>query len=77
MRAEKRETNQVPSALLQKFCLKINIAAYGGASGVLVQFLKLLPSLGCIRLIMSHTLADTIQTHYKIRRGAKNQIFKN
>ena len=36
MRAEKREINQIPSALLQKFSLKINIVAYGGAARVLV-----------------------------------------
>ena len=31
-----RETNQVPSALLHKFRLKMNIAAYGMAAWVLV-----------------------------------------
>ena len=38
MRAERQETNQVPSALLQKFSLKINIAAYGE----LLEFLSFL-----------------------------------
>ena len=33
MRAAERETKQVPSALLQKFRLKINIAAYRGIAG--------------------------------------------
>ena len=36
MRAPERETKQVPSALLQKFRLKINIAAYGRAASLLV-----------------------------------------
>ena len=36
MRTPERETKQVPSALLQKFRLKINIVAYGGVVGVLV-----------------------------------------
>ena len=36
MKADKRETNQVPSALLQKFSLKINIEDYEGAAQVLV-----------------------------------------
>ena len=36
LRAPERETTQVPPALLQKFRLKINIAAYGGVAGVLV-----------------------------------------
>ena len=36
MRAAERETKQVLSALLQKLRLKINTAAYWGASGVLV-----------------------------------------
>ena len=36
MRAQERQTKQVPSALLQKFGLKINIAACGGDVGVLV-----------------------------------------
>ena len=36
MRAAERETEQVPSALFQKFRLKINIAAYGGVAGVSV-----------------------------------------
>ena len=35
MRAAERETKQVPSAL-QKFSLKINIAAYAGVAGVLL-----------------------------------------
>ena len=113
MRAEKRETNQVPSVLLQKFRLKINIAAYGGAAWVLVALGLLNPKLwvfrisyismyilsmwskrcgiqiklrrilfpffqllgkhtGVRQLMMSHTLADAIHTHYKTRRGAKN-----
>ena len=36
MRAQTREREQVPSALHQKFRLKINIAAYGRAVGLLV-----------------------------------------
>ena len=36
MRAAERETKQVPSAVLQKLRLKINIAAYCGVGGVLV-----------------------------------------
>ena len=36
MRVGMRETYQVPSALLQKFRLQINIAAYGEAAVVLV-----------------------------------------
>ena len=38
MRAEKQETNQVPSAVLHKFNLKIYFAAYGGLR---VDFLSL------------------------------------
>ena len=34
--SEATEREQVQSALLQKFRLKINIAAYGGVVGVLV-----------------------------------------
>ena len=45
MKAEKLETNQVPSALLQKCSLKINIAAYGGAAGLLVTLGFLNPKL--------------------------------
>ena len=45
MRAEKQETNQVPSALLQKFRLKINIAAYGDVAGLLVALGLLNPKL--------------------------------
>ena len=37
MRALEWGTEKLPSALLQKCRLKINIAAYGGAAGVLVD----------------------------------------
>ena len=37
MRAPEQETKQVPSALIQKFRVKINIAAYGGVAGVLAS----------------------------------------
>ena len=36
MRAPERETKRALSALLQKFRLKIKIAAYGGVAGVRV-----------------------------------------
>ena len=36
MRAPERETKHVPSALLQKFWLKINIAAYVEVAGRLI-----------------------------------------
>ena len=45
MRAPERETKQVPSDLLQKFRLKINIAAYGRVAGVLVALRLLQPKL--------------------------------
>ena len=41
MRAQEQKTRQVPSALVQKFCLKINIAAYGEAQWLLVSLLSL------------------------------------
>ena len=43
MRAPERETQQVPSAPLQKFRVKINIVAYWGVAGVLVALV--LPQL--------------------------------
>ena len=45
MRAQEQETEQVASALLQKIRLKIYIAAYGGAAGVLVALRLLNPKL--------------------------------
>ena len=45
MRAEMWEINQVPSAVLQKFSLKINIAAYEAAAGLLVTLGLLNPKL--------------------------------
>ena len=44
MRVPERETKQLPSAL-QKFRLKINIAAYGGVAGVLVALGLLQPKV--------------------------------
>ena len=45
IRVAEWQTKQVPAALLQKFRLKINITAYGGASGVLVALGLLQPKL--------------------------------
>ena len=48
MGAQEQETKQVPSALLQKFRLKINIVAYGGAAGMLVALGLLNPKVSPI-----------------------------
>ena len=45
IRAQEQETNQVPSALGQKFCLKINIVAYGPGAPVHVALGLLNPEL--------------------------------
>ena len=45
MRAQEWETNQVPSAVLQKFGLKINIAAYGAIFRLLVALGLLNPKV--------------------------------
>ena len=45
MRAQERETNQVPSALGQKFSLKINIVAYGDIFQLLVALGLLNPKM--------------------------------
>ena len=45
MTAAERETKQVLSALLQKRRLKLNIAPYGGAAGVLVALGPIQPKV--------------------------------
>ena len=45
MGAQERQTEPEPPALLHKFSLQINIAAYGGAAGVLVALGLLNPKL--------------------------------
>ena len=69
-----RETNQVPSAVLQKFRHKINIAVAlhwdlnQAEENFFLDQLQLLYTLA----MMSRTLADAIHTHYEVRKWAKS-----
>lgn len=45
MRTPEQETKRIPSALLQKCWLKINIATYGGVAGVFVALGLLQPKM--------------------------------